>query len=437
MAQTEARGAKARVEKMRDEFAERVAGSLSQGVVPWQDKKLPIPPVQSAVSGGKYGGVNMLYLLEKCARESYDDPRFITASAANEHGLWVRKGERGVPLERWQEKESGKVEAQVYTVFNVKQLSGDLSKLPTSESPLTAVGTEKAEQMLKNAGVDVQSGSSVKDFQDAIKKLVAKFAEEAGYRRDVHTPELMALRNNIASTVVMREAGLPVEQAEGLPTKSWASSIHHDPSQLYKATRDGSHIAKSVIGSMTQEREENLFRAGQQRIEAQKAQEIVAEAVTVPRGADFNLFGGPNADLSATQETVVAATAKAATQVNELRASATRHETSAAPSKFTEAREAAKKHLGSGAIVTNAQPDKTYGGKIVGVLDNGPDKTAIQVISDNHAVLHTVRDIAAKSSLNIGDDVNLSVNEDGDSVVQGRAAEKAKKAELAREGMKR
>lgn len=435
MAQTETRGAKAKVEKMRDAFAERVTSSLSQGIVPWQSKELPIQPVQSAISGGKYGGGNMLYLLEKCANEKYDDPRFITASAANEHGLWIRKGEHGVPLERWQEKENGKVEAQVYTVFNVSQLNGDLSKLPTPESPLTATGTEKAEQMLKNAGVDIPNGSAVKDFQDAIKKLVAKFSEENGYRRDVHTPELIALRNNIASTIVMRDAGLPVEQAENLPTKSWASSIRHDPSQLYKATRDGSHIAKAVIGSMTQERDESLFRAGQQRLEAQKAQEIVAEALTVPRGADFNL---PDADLSGTQEAVVAATEKAATQVNELRASATRNEVSAAPSKLTEAREAAKKHLGSGAILTSAQPNKIYSGKIVGVLDNGPDKTAIQLISGNHAVLHTIRDLSAKSVLNIGDEVNLSVNEDGNSIVQGRAAvEKAKKAELAREGMKR
>lgn len=435
MAQTETRGAKARVEKIRNEFAERVASSLNQGVVPWQSKELTVTPVQSAISGGKYGGVNMLYLLEKCAKEGYDDPRFITASAANEHGLWVRKGERGVPLERWQEKENGKVEAQVYIVFNVNQLKGDLAKLPGTESPLMTSGTEKAVQMLKNAGVDIPTGSAIKDFQDTIKKLVAKFAEETGYRQDVHTPELMALRNNIASTIVMREVGIPVEQAEGLPTKSWASSIRHDPTQLYKATRDGGHIAKAVIVSMTQEREENLFRAGQQRIEAQKAQEVVAEAVTIPRGADFNL---PNADLSGTQEAVVAATEKAAIQVNELRASATRNEASGAPSRLAEAREAAQRRLGSGAIVTSAQPGKTYSGKIIGVLDNDTDKSAIQVISGNHAVLHAIRDIAAKSALNIGDDVNLSVNDDGNSVVLGRpAAENAKRTELTREAMKR
>ena len=191
MAQAETRGAKARVEKMRDEFAERVAGSLSQGVVPWQSRELPVPPVQSATSGGKYGGVNMLYLLEKCAKEGYGDPRFITASAANEHGLWVRKGEHGVPLERWQEKENGRLEAQVYTVFNVSQLNGDLSRLPASESPSTFAGTEKAEQMLNNAGVDIPTGSTVKDFQDAIKKLVAKLAEEAGYRDCARTRTAM------------------------------------------------------------------------------------------------------------------------------------------------------------------------------------------------------------------------------------------------------
>lgn len=422
----------AQVEKMRKAYVERATQSLGEGVVPWQRKELPTAPPQSAVSGRSYGGLNALYLMEKCAEAGYSDPRFITASEANKLDLWVKKGEKGVPLEHWSQNAAGKIEARSYTVFNVSQLSGDLSKLPTSAAAVADL--EKARQMLKTAGVDLSSESGVQEYRDAVKKLVSKFAEDGDYKRNAHTPELMALRANIASTVVMREAGIPVEQPEGLPTKFWAASIKYDPSQLSKATRDGNAIAKEVIGGMTQEREANQFRASQERMEAQKTQEVVAEALTVPRGADFNL---PDADLSGTQEAVVAATEKAASQVNELRASATKHEASASPNKLAEARTAAQKHMGSGAIVTDAQPGRTYGGKVIGVLENGPNRTAIQMISDNHAVLHTIRDIAAKSALKVGEDMTLAVDADWNSTVQDKTIEKAKKAELAREGMRR
>ena len=420
-----------RVEKLRTEHAGRIARSLSYGIVPWQRSELPVAPPQSTVSGNSYGGLNALYLTGKCLEGGYKDPRFITASEANRLDLWVKKGEHGVHLEHWSQGKEGttnKPEVQIYTVFNVEQLSGDLSRLPTQPPTQDAANLEKAREMLKSTGVELSPESRAQEYREAVKNLVSKFAEGAGYHQDVHTPELMALRANLASTTVMREMCVPVKQPDGLPTKLWASSIQHDPSQLYKAIRDGSDIAKGVMASMTQEREVHLQRATQQRGEAQKAQEAIAEALTVPRGADFNL---PDADLSGTQETVVAATEKAAAQVSELRASASRHEADASPNKIAEAWVVVQKHLGSGAIVTSAQPGRSYGGKIVGVLDSGPDKIAIQAISDNHAVLHTVKDSAAKSSLKIGEEMNLSAGEDWNSVAQ------TKQAELAREGMRR
>ena len=420
----------ANVSGVRLKFADQVAKSLNNGVVPWQKKDLPATPMQSAMSGMSYKGVNDFYLMEKCAAQGFKDSRFITMSAANEKGMWVRKGESGVSLENWSKNKDDKLEPRAYTVFNVSQLQGKLENLPEHESGRS----ENTAQMLKNAGVELPDGSDVEKQRKAVKELVTKFADEMNFRRDVHTPELLALRCNIASTLVMREVGIPVEQSEGLPTKSWAASIKRDSSQLYKAIRDGSQIAQTVVQSMTQEREAHLQQAGQQRGEAQKAQEVVAEAVSIPRGADFNL---PNADLSGTQEAVVAAAEKASTQMNELRASAYQHEASASPSKLTEARAEAKKHLGNNAVVTSAQPGKNYGGKIIGVLGNGPDRTAIQVIADNRAVLHTIKDAAAKSALKIGDDINFSVDSDGNSVVQEQSVEKTKKATLAREGMKR
>lgn len=421
-----------RVEKARTEFAENVARSLKDGIVPWQRKDLPAAPVQSATSGNSYRGLNAMYLMGKCAEAGYADPRFITAAEANKRDLWVRKGEHGVPLEHWSVKE-GKPEVRMYVVFNAAQLSGDLSKLPAPNAPADLA---TARERLKEAGVNLSADSDVEAYRSAVKNLVSKFAEDAGYKQEVHTPELMALRANIATTFVMREIGIPVEQPEGLPTKSWASSIQHDPTQLYKATRDGSHIAKGVL-AMTQEREAHLFRAAEERGEAQKAQEFVAEAVSIPRGADFNLSTGPDADLSATQETVVAAAEKASLQVNDLRASASRHEANAPPNALAQAHETAKKGLGSGAVVTSAQAGRSYDGKIAAVLGSCTDKVAIQMISDNHAILHTIRDAATRSALKVGQEMTLTVDAEWNSVVQDRQNKQAQRTELTREGMKR
>jgi antirestriction protein ArdC len=421
-------------EKRREELADRVTRSLDAGIIPWQRKELPDMPIQGAISGRNYSGLNALYLMEKCAEKGYSDSRFITASEANKNGTHVRKGEHGVVLEHWVQGDDGKMKPRGYSVFNVQQLNGHLP-IPEAEKP----NLEHAAQMLKNAGIEIKPGSSVKEYRDAIKKLTVKNAEELGLTQIIHTPELLALRYSIASTMAMREAGIPVEQSEGVPTKSWAQSIKHDPSQLSKAARDGSLLAGAVLADMKESRENELFQAGQQRAEAQKGQELVSEANVIPRGLDSNL---PNADLSGVQEGVIAAAAKASEQVNGLRASAAAHEMSAVAGvdKISAARNVAKQHLGESAIVTNAQPGRTYTGKVIGILGGltSPDRTAIQAISDNHAILHDIKDISAKSNIKIGEDISLAADEQGYSAVQGKNTEtQSQKRDYKREGKKR
>ena len=426
-------------EKRRIELAERMARSLDAGIIPWQRKGLPDMPVKSAISGRQYSGLNELRLIDHCGEKGFTDPRFITASEANKNGLHIRKGEHGVVLEHWVKGENGKITPRGYSVFNVQQLNG---RLPIPETEKTG-SLENAAAMLKNAGIEVSPGSGAKEYRDAVKKLTVKSAEESGLTKIVHTPELLALRCSLASTAVMREIGVPVEQAEGAPTKSWAKSIRLDPSQLSKAARDGSLLAGSVLQDMTQSKEAELFRANKERAEAQKGQELVSEAAAIPRGLDSNL---PNADLSGVQESVIAASDKAAAQVNDLRASASAREANAGMGindKLAAARDMAKKQLGNdAAIVTSAVPGRTYSGKIIGTIGDGPDKTALQAISDNHAILHDIRDIAAKSNIKIGEDVSLTADEQGYSVAasqsQSKSAETEKhKKKNEREGLKR
>jgi hypothetical protein len=327
-----------------------------------------------------------------------------------------------------------------YSVFNVEQLNG---RLPEQEIPeKEGANLEKAARMLQNAGIEIKPGSDVKEYRDAIKKLTVKDAEETGLTRYVHTPELVALRYSIASTFAMREAGIPVEQTEGAPTKSWAQSIKHDPKQLSKAARDGSLLAGAVLADMRGKQEEQLFQADKERSEAQKGQELVAEAASIPRGLDSNF---PNADLSGVQEAVIAASDKAAAQVNDLRASASMRESKANEAgrnidTISAARNVAKKEMGDNAIVTSAAPGRTYSGKIIGILGGitSPDRSAIQAVSDNHPILHDIKGVSERSNLKVGEEALLAVDEQGYSAVQDKDKKMdAQTRKNTREGMRR
>jgi hypothetical protein len=99
------------------------------------------------------------------------------------------------------------------------------------------------------------------------------------------------------------------------------------------------------------------------------------------------------------------------------------HEAGSGIDKIAVARDVARKELGGGAIVTSANPGRTYSGRIIGVIGDGPDKTAIQAISDNHAVLHSIKNISDKSNLKVGEEAVLAADEQGYSAVQGMEAE--------------
>ena len=370
-------------ETRREEFAERVVRSLEAGVIPWQRKDLPDAQIQSAVSGREYSGLNALYLMEKCAEKGYSDPRFITVSEANKNGLYVRKGEKGTVLEHWAQDSDGKMKPHGYSVFNVQQLNGSLP-MPEKEKP----NLEHAAQMLKNAGIEIKPGSGVKEYRDAIEKLAVKNAEEVGLPQNIYKPELLALRYNIASTMVMREIGIPVEQTEGAPTKSWAASIKHDPSQLAKAARDGSFIGLMVLTEMTQKQEAELSQANQERPEEQEGQE-------------------PDSKVA-----------------------------SQSPQNHTaDATALAKEKMGQETIVTSAKVGRTYSGEIICIAGSHPDTVAIQRISGNQAVLHKIKDIETESNIVVGNDLSITKGEDGKISVKTQeevAKEKDREEECAR-----
>jgi hypothetical protein len=78
----------------------------------------------------------------------------------------------------------------------------------------------------------------------------------------------------------------------------------------------------------------------------------------------------------------------------------------------------AKEIMGDWTIVTNAQRGKTYGGKIIGITGDPPDRTAIQRINSNLAILHRIKDISSETNLYVGADVLISRDKNGKTTIK-------------------
>jgi hypothetical protein len=223
-------------------------------------------------------------------------------------------------------------------------------------------------------------------------------------------------------SVTRTEAERDVKDAKFEMSSSKASGIINDWTEKFLET-----VGKEA--ELTKEKnqsEDLLLEAQKEKSEAQRASEIMSGAAAIPRGLDSNL---PNADLDAAQEAVMSSIDKANMEIKDLRNSAAEKEASASKSTSAKAVFIAKEKLGQGAIVTGAQPGRTYNGKIIGVTGNHPDTIAIQRISGNQAVLHKIKDIAAESNISVisvGADISITKGRDGKTTVRTRA-------EIARE----
>lgn len=410
--------------EVRETFSNDMAKFMREKkTVPWQVEGVPAMMPKSATTDRSYNGLNALYLLAKAGEKGYKDPRWVTVNAANEHGFHVKKDEHGVPMEFWsQNEQTGKNEVRTYTVFNMQQLNVNF---PLPESQLEP-NYRAANVMLHRMGVEIPIESPQEDYQAAFKKVAERTVGEAGFHEDVHTDDLIALRVNLAYTMMMHKAHLHVVPDKDAPVQSWAFSISHNPRAMTDAIRDASKVVNimeqdierpQTMPEMTHATQALRAEAAQEHAEAQRASEIIDGATTIPRGMDNNL---PGAGLSQTEENIHASVDKANTEVRDMATSANEKEAVAGKSRFAAATEMAKEKLGPSTIVSNAQPGQSYTGKIVGLVGHGPDAIAVQRITDNQAVLHKIKDMAAETNVEVGAKLTISKGSDGKSIAKGK-----------------
>jgi antirestriction protein ArdC len=181
-------------EELRQDFTKKIIGLMEQGEAPWQRPwKLPpsCMPV-NAVSGKRYNGSNIAYLMIAGMDGGYSDPRWVTYKQAQEQGWQVRKGEHGTKIEYYSEYDPTKTkkgeeqlnerirdmmvtgasperiqEAQEgyktgyikhYTVFNAAQIEG-IPPLEIEPVIKDFEPNERAESIMDNCGVSIEYGS--------------------------------------------------------------------------------------------------------------------------------------------------------------------------------------------------------------------------------------------------------------------------------------
>lgn len=286
------------------EFAEAVANELidqlRRGVAPMQQPWNPATGNDwpyNHVTGNRYSGGNALLLM---MNKNFQDPRWMTYRQAQSVGAQVRKGESGVSLvklitniERNERDEKGKpildskgepVKERFqlenpyfkrFTVFNAQQIDG----LPPLEKAPVWEDHERAERLLRLSGADIrhvagndayyhfvqdhivlpekkQFPSDGNYYATALHELGHWTGHESrlnremvGFRQDPAKYAKEELRAEIASLMLSREMGLPIEvERHAHYVGSYIEILQNDPTEILRAARDAERIQQYVLG---------------------------------------------------------------------------------------------------------------------------------------------------------------------------------------------
>jgi antirestriction protein ArdC len=215
-----------KTEQIRKDFVEKIVDLMEQGKAPWQ-RPWRLPPScmpVNAVSGKRYNGSNIFYLMTAGMDAGYSDPRWVTYKQAQEQGWQVRKGEKGTKIEYWNEYDPTKTKKgeerlderirdmmeagyspekiaetqegyksgyiKHYTVFNADQVEG-MPPRETEGATKEFTANERAEKIMANCGVPIvygHVGASYSPSEDRIRMPNREFFvdEEHFYATALH-----------------------------------------------------------------------------------------------------------------------------------------------------------------------------------------------------------------------------------------------------------
>jgi len=190
---------RSKVEQFRQDFTKSIIELMERGEAfwqkPWKTPEFGGLPV-NAVTGKRYNGINIAYLMDASMRRGFHDPRWMTFLQAKEAGYHVNAGETGTKIEfygeydpkgtkKGREQQDERIQrmrsegasqreiekaqeeqaflfVKTYTVFNAQQISG-IEPLEVKIDGIrdeSEIGYhERAEKIMDNCGVPFLYGN--------------------------------------------------------------------------------------------------------------------------------------------------------------------------------------------------------------------------------------------------------------------------------------
>jgi hypothetical protein len=299
-------------------------------------------------------------------------------------------------------------------VFNIQQFYGQEKSGPAGDRQPDPA---KVEEFFKKAGIEPPADRGTESCQAAVQNLLASAAEKSETVSKIASPQLKEMRLSIAGTLLMQEAGIPLDTPANAPTKEWATALKLNPKELFRAARGAVKLTNEILDrTRNQERSREQSQTEQSRTEqplAEKSQENgeqqkpfepeIGQRVTFqPHDGKAKLTGIVK-EVSENEVTLQCGR----TTIPTLREKGTFTEApepeKAATKEF--AKEQAQKHVGEhGSVYTAKGEDAVYKGVVVELTPT----YAIQKVGED-AVLHRLKDLeACKEMINEGAEVSIT-----------------------------
>lgn len=305
------------------EVAEKLIEALKAGTAPWQkpwnSKGLPaffqLP--YNAVTGNRYQGINTLSLI----MSGRSDPRWMTFKQADDNGWQIKKGSKNTSIQyiklyeqRTKRDEQGKVVKDengnsvkitvklnrpiitTFAVFNAEQVNGIPELVMPDISTLGWQPLERAEQLLKNSGADIQhiagNRAFYSPFRDNITMPLKQQFDEPGkyYATALHelghwtghesrldrsllnkfgTKEYAReeLRAEIASLLIGDELRIGHDPSQHTAyVESWIGILTDHPFEIHSAAADAEKIYTYLLDLERKRNMELIAFAGDKKV---------------------------------------------------------------------------------------------------------------------------------------------------------------------------
>ena len=293
-------GSSDKVNDIAKELAQTFIDCLKEDQLPWDSGRVELDMLNpyNPKTKSQYAGSSRIILILKSIANGWTDPRFLTFNNAKDLGGFVRKGEHGTNLIRYQPKtvlvkdddgnvvideETGKPKQQEifmplpYTVFNVSQIEGLKLEPLVKQEEFNSI--DRVDNLIKQSGANIVYDPLCvtpcyrpvsddirlppKDTflnQDAFySTLLHELSHWTGHEsrlnrgltENYHKPDFRAqeeLTAEIGSSLLCKALGVPHDLSNSKAyIQSWIKELTDKPKEILKATNRADKIATYVL----------------------------------------------------------------------------------------------------------------------------------------------------------------------------------------------